>query len=223
MSFVPCDLEVTPFTSLAVMAHSSTPAFRTFHALRIKGFATVDTLIEMTALQVGDVEAHLATMLEAEQAQFREARGLWQLTPDGRAAYPRLLADDLAGVDHTLLAPSYATFLAINSSFKELCGDWQLRDGDVNDHSDPAYDADVIDRLGTLDTAVQPVVATVGGVLARLEPYAPRLAQSLARLQQGETNMFTGVMCGSYHDAWMELHEDLILTQGIDRSAEGSF
>ncbi len=223
MSFVPCDLEVTPFTSLAVMAHSSTPAFRTFHALRIKGFATVDTLIEMTALQVGDVEAHLAVMLEAEQAQFREARGLWQLTPDGRAAYPRLLADDLAGVDYTLLAPSYATFLAINSSFKELCGDWQLRDGDVNDHSDPAYDADVIDRLGTLDTAVQPVVATVGGVLARLEPYAPRLAQSLARLQQGETNMFTGVMCGSYHDAWMELHEDLILTQGIDRSAEGSF
>ena len=223
MSFVPCDLEVTPFTSLAVMAHSSTPAFRTFHALRIKGFATVDTLIEMTALQVGDVEAHLAVMLEAEQAQFREARGLWQLTPDGRAAYPRLLADDLAGVDYTLLAPSYATFLAINSSFKELCGDWQLRDGDVNDHSDPAYDADVIDRLGTLDTAVQSVVATVGGVLARLEPYAPRLAQSLARLQQGETNMFTGVMCGSYHDAWMELHEDLILTQGIDRSAEGSF
>lgn len=223
MSFVPCDLEVTPFTSLAVMAHSSTPAFRTFHALRIKGFATVDTLIEMTALQVGDVEAHLAVMLEAEQAQFREARGLWQLTPDGRAAYPRLLADDLAGIDYTLLAPSYATFLAINSSFKELCGDWQLRDGDVNDHSDPAYDADVIDRLGTLDTAVQPVVATVGGVLARLEPYAPRLAQSLARLQQGETNMFTGVMCGSYHDAWMELHEDLILTQGIDRSAEGSF
>jgi len=40
---------------------------------------------------------------------------------------------------------------------------------------------------------------------------------------QGETNMFTGVMCGSYHDAWMELHEDLILTQGIDRTAEGSF
>ena len=30
--------------------------------------------------------------------------------------------------------------------------------------------------------------------------------------------MFTGVMCGSYHDAWMELHEDLILTQGIDRA-----
>jgi len=30
-------------------------------------------------------------------------------------------------------------------------------------------------------------------------------------------------MCGSYHDVWMELHEDLILTLGIDRAAEGSF
>lgn len=205
------------------MAHSSTPAFRTFHALRIKGFATVDTLIELTALQARDVEGYLASMLEAQQAHFREARGLWQLTQDGRAAYPGLLADDLVGVDHTLLAPSYATFLAINGSFKELCGDWQLRDSDVNDHSDAAYDADVIDRLAALDAAAQPVVATLGGVLERLEPYAPRLARSLARLQQGETNMFTGVMCGSYHDAWMELHEDLILTQGIDRSAEGSF
>ncbi len=223
MSIVPYDPGATPFTSLAVMAHSSTPAFRTFHALRIKGFAAVDTLVEMTALQVGEVEANLATMLEAEQAQFREARGLWQLTPDGRAAYPGLLAADLAGVDPAVLAPSYETFLAINSSFKELCGDWQLRDGDVNDHSDAAYDADVIDRLGALDAAAQPVVAALGAVLERLEPYAPRLAQSLARLHAGETNMFTGVMCGSYHDAWMELHEDLILTQGIDRSAEGSF
>ena len=26
--------------------------------------------------------------------------------------------------------------------------------------------------------------------------------------------MFTGVMCGSYHDVWMELHEDLILIPG---------
>jgi hypothetical protein len=205
------------------MAHSSTPAFRTFHALRIKGFATVDTLVEMTAQSTVDVDASLAVMLAAGQAQFREVRGLWQLTPDGRTAYPGLLTADLTGSDLALLTSSYETFLAINGSFKELCGDWQLRDGDVNDHSDAAYDADVIARLAALDEQTQPVVAALGAVLERLEPYAPRLAQSLARLQQGETNMFTGVMCGSYHDAWMELHEDLILTQGIDRSAEGSF
>ena len=53
--------------------------------------------------------------------------------------------------------------------------------------------------------------------------YGPRLESVLIRILDGESNMFTGVMCGSYHDVWMELHEDLILTQGLDRATEGSF
>ncbi len=56
-----------------------------------------------------------------------------------------------------------------------------------------------------------------------MAPYGPRLESVLVRIQDGESNMFTGVMCGSYHDVWMELHEDLMLTQGIDRAGEGSF
>ena len=68
-----------------------------------------------------------------------------------------------------------------------------------------------------------PVVAALGAALSRLQPYAPRLETVCQRVTGGETNMFTGVMCGSDHDVWMELHEDLILTQGIDRMAEGSF
>ena len=220
---VPSSGDATLFTSLGAMAHSSTPTFRTFHALRIKGFATVATLVEMTAQPTVDIDAHLTTMLGDGHAQFREARGLWQLTPDGRSAYPHLLATDLAGADVAALTPSYATFLTINGEFKELCGAWQLRDGEVNDHGDSAYDAEVIGRLGALDERAQPVVVAMGEVLERLGPYASRLTDTLGRLRAGETNMFTGVMCGSYHDAWMELHEDLILTQGIDRSAEGSF
>jgi hypothetical protein len=31
------------------------------------------------------------------------------------------------------------------------------------------------------------------------------------------------VMCESFHDIWMELHEDLIVLQRIDRVEEGSF
>jgi hypothetical protein len=74
-----------------------------------------------------------------------------------------------------------------------------------------------------LDAAASPVVDAMGQVLARLAPYSVRLERTCQRVVAGETKMFTGVMCGSYHDVWMELHEDLILTQGIDRSAEGSF
>ena len=49
------------------------------------------------------------------------------------------------------------------------------------------------------------------------------LTGSRKALESGDMRMFTGVMCGSYHDVWMELHEDLLLTQGIDRVAEGSY
>lgn len=206
------------------MGHQSKPEFRTFHALRIKGFATVDTLVDMTRHPADHVDAHLQDFAASSHAQFRENRGLWQLTPDGRAAHLDHLAEDLAALDvSSAFADQYPTFVEINVRFKELCGDWQLKNGEPNDHSDAGYDAEVIARLEEMHGEAQPVVSSMGDVLERLHPYSPRLGAALERVKGGEINMFTGVMCGSFHDVWMELHEDLILTQGIDRSAEGSF
>lgn len=206
------------------MVHSSTPHFQTFHALRIKGFANVDTLVEMTAIATDVVEQTLAALAEAGLVQFRENRGLWQLTADGRVAHVEQLAADTKGVDvAAALGVHYEPFIACNSEFKELCGAWQLRGDAPNDHTDSAYDAEVVGRLADLHGRAHPIVAAMGAELARMTPYADRLEVVLAKVQDGETKMFTGVMCGSYHDVWMELHEDLILTQGIDRAAEGSF
>jgi hypothetical protein len=206
------------------MAHVSDPAFCTLHALRIKGFATAEVLREMTNQLADAVEAHLVAYREQELVQYREARGLWQLTGDGREAHAAALSAEIDGTEVLAgLHAGYEHFLQLNESFKALCGDWQLRDGSPNDHGDAAYDSDVIARLTLLNDEAQPVVAGFGDVLVRLAPYAPRLLGSLGRLGTGETKMFTGVMCGSFHDVWMELHEDLILTQGIDRVAEGSF
>ena len=178
----------------------------------------------MTTVAPDVVDEHLGAFSGDGHVQFRENRGLWQLTPDGREAHRERLATDLKGIDPVdALSEHYTTFIELNSSFKQLCGDWQLRDGAPNDHSDPRYDTEVLDRLGDLHSTAEPVVGEMGGVLDRLEPYAARLTVVFGRLRAGENNLFTGVMCGSYHDAWMELHEDLILTQGIDRAAEGSF
>ncbi len=209
---------------MACMSQQSDPFFRTFHALRIKGFATLDTVAEVADLPAAIVEPHLVDLREREWAVFRENRSLWQLTPVGREEHKIALAED---VGHTHIADrlhaSYEPFLQLNNQFKELCGDWQLRDGQPNDHADAGYDSAVIDRLVALNEATQPVVTAMGEVLARMAPYAGRLVSTCQKVVAGETKMFTGVMCGSYHDVWMELHEDLILTQGIDRTAEGSF
>jgi hypothetical protein len=206
------------------MGHLSTPSFRTFHALRIKGFANLDTLAEITALELNEVESHVQGLAGVEHAQFRENRGLWQLTPAGREAHGPALAADLDGIDAAqLLASAYPGFVGVNVRFKELCGAWQLRGDAPNDHTDTAYDDGVIEQLAAMNEEAQPLVVAMGESLDRMNPYATRLDSALDRLRAGASNMFTGVMCNSYHDIWMELHEDLILTQGIDRSAEGSF
>jgi hypothetical protein len=209
---------------MCLMALSSEPRFRVHHALRIKGFAKVEHVSDLSGLGSHHVNEHLTGMASDGQTQFREARGLWQLTPAGREAYPAALeADASRDGFRSGLAGSYHSFLELNEEFKALCGDWQLRDGAPNDHSNAKYDAGVLARLVALDGRAQPIASSFASVAERYEPYVPRLVSSLGRLKAGEQNMFTGVMVGSYHDVWMELHEDLILTQQIDRAAEGSF
>ena len=205
------------------MAIASDPFFRTFHALRIKGFAKADVVAEVSGLPAEVVDEHLVALKDREWAVFREARELWQLSPVGRDEHRIALQADVGGAVLDDLHEAYSGFLELNERFKALCGDWQLRDGQNNDHTDGGYDAAVIARLQSIDTAAQPLVRKMGEVLERLAPYGPRLERSCQQVLAGETKMFTGVMCGSYHDVWMELHEDLILTQGIDRTAEGSF
>lgn len=206
------------------MSTASDPFFRTFHALRIKGFAKSETIAEVADLPLSLVEEHLEGLQAREWAQYREARELWQLTTVGREEHHIALTEDVGGTHIGVqLHNEYEAFLRLNDRFKALCGDWQLRDGQPNDHTDAKYDKAVVKRLVAIDADAAPVVTKMGEVLARLAPYGPRLARTCQRVVDGETKMFTGVMCGSYHDVWMELHEDLILTQGIDRMAEGSF
>jgi len=220
------ELESIPevLTSLRHMAHESHPRFRVHHALRIKGFVKVENLAELAGLPEDEVLEHLQAMQEEGHTNYRENRGLWQLTPDGREAYIVALEEDVNRPGFREgLAEKYHRFLEMNEVFKGLCADWQLRDGQPNDHSDAAYDEACIKRLGVLDDEAQPICHTFAEVAKRFDGYAARLTGSRTALESGDQRMFTGVMCGSYHDVWMELHEDLILTQGIDRVAEGSF
>jgi len=201
------------------MPHTSDALFRTLHALRIKGFAKVDSIAELAELPLAEAAGHLAALAERESATFREARELWQITPAGRDEHRRAIDGEVEQSTVDELSERYPQFLALGERFKELCSDWQLRDGVPNDHCDPRYDLAIVAELAVFDAAAAPVVAGLGEVLHRLGGYARRLEQTCQRVVGGETNMFTGVMCGSYHEVWMELHEDLILTQRIDRVA----
>lgn len=189
-------------------------SFLTLHALRIKGFAKADALADLAGLDIETVETQLDERLNRGHVQFREARALWQLTAAGRAAHADELAGEAALTSRAALAEHYQSFLQLDNRLKELCGDWRRNDRAV---------VEIVGRLTAFDIDAQRIIGGIGGVWPRLAMYAPRLAQTCQRFASGETKMLTGVMCGSYHDVWMELHEDLILTQGIDRVEEGSF
>jgi len=196
--------------------------FLTLHALRIKGAASAGTVGEIVDLPNETVERHLVALRDDELAAFRQTRQIWHCTPAGRTRH----ADELArrsAIAAGELASLYVEFLPLNDSFKSLCGDWQLVDGRPNDHSDTERDRALVAALVALDVDARAVVRAMSGPVPRLAPYERRLEASCQRVVAGETTMFTGVMCGSYHDVWMELHEDLILTQGIDRATEGSY
>ena len=195
--------------------------FLVLHGLRIKGFAPAETVAEVVHMDPALASTTLLALSERGLTKFFEARNLWQLTPEGKAQHAELLPTHAAAAGG--LRGPYPTFLELNERFKECCAAWQTRDGAVNDHSDAAYDAPRIAALRSLHEESSAVLAGFAGAVPRFAGYPGRLALALARVEAGETKMFTGVMCGSYHDIWMELHEDLIQLLGVDRSAEGSF
>ena len=164
----------------------------------------------------------LPSLADAGLCRHIQARGLWQLLPEGRERHAELLGNVPSSAIEGLRS-HYDRFIELNVAFKECCSRWQVRGEDPNDHSDEAYDAERIEELRVLHHASTPVLAGFAGAIPRFESYQQRLSNSLGRLVGGETRMFTGVMCGSYHDVWMELHEDLVQLLGVDRHEEGSY
>ena len=200
----------------------SDSTFLVLHGLRLKGFADTAAVVDTTGLP----EAEVTALLESAQADGlvtrRDGRvSGWSLTPGGRARHADQIAaevDELGARD--AIHDAYKRFLGVNGELLEVCTDWQLRNGALNDHSDAAYDEGVVARLHGIDDAVQPVCADLGAALGRFAGYGPRLGRALERVQAGERDWFAKPMIDSYHTVWFELHEDLLVTLGIERSKE---
>ncbi len=190
------------------------------HTLRVRGFVTPDGFAESIGEHPTEV---LAGLVEAGLVRHIEARDMYGLLPPGKQRHEALL-DELADDDvRAGLAAQYERFLALNDEFKALCTEWQMRGSEPNDHTDAEYDQVCIDKLARLAATAAAMIDELAEALPRIGRYGTRLTAAADRVASGATKQFTGVMCGSFHDIWMELHEDLIVLQRIDRVDEGSF
>ena len=196
------------------------------HGLRLKGFAEAAAVAEVVAVPEAETKAMLDQLVGEQLASYRDGRlSGFTLTPAGRAQHARLLSEELDthGVRDAVHA-AYARFLRHNGDLLAVCTAWQLREDDgpstINDHSDPAYDAKVIDQLAGVHANVEPICGELAASLARFANYGPRLTEALVRIQAGDIDWFTKPMIASYHTIWFELHEDLLATLGIERGQE---
>jgi hypothetical protein len=152
--------------------------------------------------------------------------GGWSMTEAGRRADLAWVTEELAASGRRGDAEhAYQAFLRLNPLVLDLCRDWQMQivagAPVLNDHTDPDYDAGVIDRLMRLDDEAQAVLEPLAGALPRFGMYKSRLAEALGRVVAGDTAYLTdGVE--SYHAVWFQLLEDLLVTLGLTRDGDVS-
>jgi hypothetical protein len=186
-------------------------------AVRLKGRVrpadlakTLEPLHEDPAGVTETVARLIASGLLVDGATLR-------ISPDGRARLHDLLADERRAIDSAAIAVVYDDFRSVNSDFKTLATDWQLKDGKPNNHDDAEYDAAVLARLEAVHDRVAPIITAAAGQLPRLGAYLAKLGAALDKLKGGEIAWLTRPLIDSYHTVWFELHEELILATGRTR------
>lgn len=195
--------------------------FEVLHAVALRKRTDLDGLVRSTGLPREAIEAALGRAAEAKLVLA--ARGSYFVAPEGDRALRAVYADRFATARADGgLAADYARFEAVNREVKAIVTDWQVRPVGgqklPNDHSDPAYDDGVLDRLAQAHERAEQLLAGLARRVPRLGRYAERLTTALHRAEAGEGDWVCGVRCDSYHTVWFELHEDLL--RMLDRQRE---
>ncbi|KZF12406.1 MAG: MarR family transcriptional regulator [Rhodococcus sp. (in: high G+C Gram-positive bacteria)] len=198
------------------MTTTAQESFSILHSIRIKGLATDPVLAAMVGLTPEELSARLEPLVADHLVVRREGRmSGTMLTPVGKETHAEMLAAVQPG---PAVGEFYDAFLPLNRRFKKICNGWQMRDESTpNDHTDEAYDAEVIEDLAVVHGEIVEALTPLGAEDSRMALYGPRLTAALERIRGGDRGAFARPMYDSYHDIWMELHQDLLMVSGRER------
>lgn len=208
------------------MSRASDPDLLVLHALRVGTVTAVPALADRVDLSATEVEGHLERLAADGQGRWCDGRvSGWTLTTVGRqVASDRVVAEVEESGARSTIADAYDRFRAHNDVFLEVCADWQLRPIGAgvqrvpNTHDDARYDAGVVARLLAVHDAVVPVCRTLAGALDRFGRYERRFAMARRRVEAGAGEWVASPRVDSFHTVWFELHEDLLVSLGLERS-----
>lgn len=211
------------------MGSPSPPDLLTLHAVRVAGMPDAATVAVRTGLDrvvVGDLLLDDEARGWVQRVEFGDLAG-WSLTESGRTEDESRLAAELDRTgSRDAVAAAHDTFIRLNARFLETVTRWQVRPQPwdrlaANDHSDPRWDGRVLDDLAALGHRLARVCGLLTDVLDRFAGYDERHAAALARAEAGAHVWVDGVGVDSCHTVWIQLHEDLLATLGLERGAVG--
>ncbi|NYE35152.1 hypothetical protein F4692_000256 [Nocardioides cavernae] len=208
---------------------TSDPVLLTLHAVRVLGFASSGAVAARSGLATADVEERLEDLRArgwTTRSEFAGTGG-WSLTDAGRAEDERLLADELheRGA-RDVVADVNERFGPLNARFLAAVTKWQLRPvgGNAfapNDHTDFRWDDRVTASLQSAGRQLGTLEGELAAVLPRFAGYAGRYDAAMGRVLAGQHRWVDGVGIDSCHIVWIQVHEDLLATLGLERGTIG--
>lgn len=196
------------------MSYTTKDEFTVLHGLRTRGMSPAEPVAESTGLARPEVQHILDDAVARGLARSRTGGRVqgYMLTSTGRDRHMVLRAQHITETIEERLVPVYEAFLAPNRDFKAITTRWQTEAaGEVST---------IISELLQVHTQLGDVLASAASTLPRMKTYQPRFDSALRAFRNGDSDALAKPMSDSYHDVWMELHEDFLLTLGRGRSGE---
>ena len=212
------------------MTFRSAPDDLALHGVRVLGFPTAERVAQRYGLDAGEVEETLLD-LEAVGLVRRSSvagRSGWSMTALGTAEGERRLAAELDAADaRDAVTAVHRDFLPLNEGFGRACTDWQVRPTARdplarNDHDDLRWDHHVLTRLRGYEADLAALCERLSAHLERFAPYPGLYAAALGRLADGDHAWVDAPDRDSLHLVWLQFHEDLLATLGLQRGAAGA-
>lgn len=196
------------------MSYTTKEEFAVLHGLRTRGMSSAEPVADSTGLARTEVQHILDDAVARGLARSRVGGRVqgYMLTSTGRDRHTALRAQHVTETVEERLLPAYEAFLAPNRDFKALTTRWQTEAaGDVGT---------VLPELVRVHAQLGDVLVSAASALPRMKTYQPRFDNGLEAFRNGDPDALAKPMSDSYHDVWMELHEDFLLTLGRGRSEE---
>ena len=187
--------------------------------LGIKGFAMAQGAADAALSSPEQVQPLLDDLVVDGLAA--SVAGAYRLTDSGKARAAELVAAEAVAWGAERANAALDAFVALDHRMKEVVTAWQLKGPDVvNDHADPDYDRDVLDRLAALHRDATAFLDGHDNRFGSLATYRERLTRALDQAVDGDGRFVASPRVDSYHGVWFELHEDLIQLAGRTREDE---